>query len=198
MVALNKWTNDVRRGEHLLHLCKSEDERVRTVLDMISCIEGNEKVIFVSDNEISKYLSSHGVSIDTLGKGFEQRKPRSIFLTTGKFSNEESLNQLRGLIEEARKSGNKSLILIFDHSWLIKKNGSFAQFMQFEASLTFTRFNIPVTFICQCNSSQLNDEQMELATSLHALTLCDGQVSRNYWLIPRSMQTEVFSTVFEH
>lgn len=198
MVALNKWTNDLHRGEHLLHLCKSEDERIKTVLDMISCIECNEKVIFVSNHKISKYLSNHGRSIDTLGKGFEQRKPRSIFLTMGEFSNEESLNQLRGLIEETQKSGNKSLILIFDHSWLKMRNGSFAQFMQFEASLTFTRFNILVTFICQYDSSQLNDEQMELATSLHALTLCDGQVSRNYWLIPRSMQTEVFSTVLEH
>jgi len=180
-----KWTSSVRRGDHLVQFCASPSQMESAIIDLVQCAEEREKVVLFSDSTklvstVKRRLGkgSKGSSLSFLpAKGFVYQDAR--------FEPMDALDTLRGAIEGQRGSGQTSLIVVLDMSWLKEKPDSFRSFMQIEVSLNLAKFRVPVTLVCQYDLASLSEEDVETINSVHALSMAEGKISRNFWLIPR-------------
>lgn len=178
-----KWTSSVRRGDHLVQLCASMSQKEAAIVDLVSCRNDREKVVLFSDSE--KLVSAVKKRLGKDSKGLSYLKAKGvIYLDEGR-DPADTLDRMRKAIEDQRETGQTSLLVVVDMSWLKERPESFRSFMQVEVSLNLAKFRFPVTLMCQYETASLSADDVETINSVHAITLAEGKVTRNFWLIPR-------------
>jgi len=180
---LPKWTSSVRRRDHLVQLCASPTQKETAIADLVSCRNDREKVVLFSDSE--KLISGVRKRLGNDSKTLSCLPAKGVVYLDGSADPADTLERLRKTIEAQREAGQASLIVVLDMSWLKERPEMFRSFMQVEVSLNLAKFRFPVTLVCQYEVGSLSAEDAETINSVHALSLAEGKVARNFWLIPR-------------
>ncbi|MDD1770542.1 MAG: MEDS domain-containing protein [Methanomassiliicoccales archaeon] len=155
-------------------------------MDLVACAGEREKVVLFSDS--TKLSSAVGKRVGKAPKGAARLSclpAKGVVYPEGRFEVTEVLESIRKTIEGQRESGQTSMIVVIDMSWLQERPEWFRSFMQVDVSLNLTKFRFPVTLVCQYDLASLSAEEVETINSVHAVAMTDGKVSRNFWLIPR-------------
>ena len=178
-----KWTSSVRQGDHLVQFCASSAQKETAIVDLVSCKRDREKVVLFSDSD--KFVSAVKKRLSKGSKGLSCQPAKGVVYLDKGTDPVETLDSMRKAIEAQREPGQMSMIVVFDMSWLKERPDRFRSFMQVEVSLNLAKFRFPVTLVCQYDKDTLSEEDAETVNSVHALSLMEGKVVRNYWLIPR-------------
>jgi len=184
-----KWTSDVKRGDHLIQVCRSEADKLSAVQDVAACVREKEKVLLFTDSEKmrSSLIKRSSVGAQGTGDPIQTVRAGRTLCPKEKFDPAFALDVLKARLDDAADDGYRSSIAMFDMSWLAKRPEDFNAYMRVEMSINLLRSPTPVTVLCQYEGSLFSSEQLDMVSSLHALNLTDGMVQRSFWLIPRHM-----------
>jgi len=184
-----KWTSDIKRGDHLIQVCRSEADKLSAVQDVAACVREKEKVLLFTDSEKmrSSLIKRSSVGAQGTGDPIQTVRAGRTLCPKEKFDPAFALDVLKARLDDAADDGYRSIVAMFDMSWLAKRPEDFNAYMRVEMSINLLRSPTPVTVLCQYEGSLFSSEQLDMVSSLHALNLTDGMVQRSFWLIPRHM-----------
>ena len=184
-----KWTSDVKRGDRLIQVCRSEADKLSAVQDVAACVREKEKVLLFTDSEKmrSSLIKRSSVGAQGTGDPIQTVRAGRTLCPKEKFDPAFALDVLKARLDDAADDGYRSIVAMFDMSWLAKRPEDFNAYMRVEMSINLLRSPTPVTVLCQYEGSLFSSEQLDMVSSLHALNLTDGMVQRSFWLIPRHM-----------
>lgn len=184
-----KWTSDVKRGDHVIQVCRSEADKLSAAQDIAAYVREKEKLFLFTDSEKmrSGLIKRSSVGAQGTGDLIQTVRAGRTMCPKEKFDPAFALDVLKAHLDDAVGDGYRSIVAVFDMSWLAKRPEDFNAYMHVEMSINLLRFPTPVTILCQYEGSLFSSEQLDMVSSLHALSLTDGMVKRSFWLIPRHM-----------
>ena len=173
----------------MIQVCRSEADKLSAVQDVAACVREKEKVLLFTDSEKmrSSLIKRSSVGAQGTGDPIQTVRAGRTLCPKEKFDPAFALDVLKARLDDAADDGYRSIVAMFDMSWLAKRPEDFNAYMRVEMSINLLRSPTPVTVLCQYEGSLFSSEQLDMVSSLHALNLTDGMVQRSFWLIPRHM-----------
>jgi len=196
---MNKWTDDYRRGDHVIQVYQTDAEREKVLLELVEWSRDDEKVICFTDKLSPRSDDGHGNPLTTkfnseIENGRLEVKPSfSSYCPGGKFRGPEMFELWEKIHADAMEQGYKGLIGVGDVSWLKTHKSVFHPFMRYEQGIDFARLPKNVTILCQYDQRLFTSEELDRAMGVHQLRLSGGRLERNYWFIMRRTTEQGYS-----
>jgi hypothetical protein len=188
---MNKWTDDYRRGDHVIQVYQTDTEREKALLELVEWSRDDEKVVCLTDKLSLRPSDGHGSPLTTslnpeIEKGrLEVRPSFSSYCPGGTFRGTGMFELWEKIRADAMEQGYKGLITVGDLSWLKTHKSVFHRFMRYEQGIDFARFPKNITILCQYDQRLFSSEELDRAVGVHQLQLSGGILKRNYWFIMR-------------
>ncbi len=188
-VVIRRWYDDLRTGDHVVHVYGDDADELKVVLDLIHWMGDNDKFVYLSDrwNEDGSMAGSSSIHplIDAaLKEGrFEVLNARSYLYGAGKIRSNAITDLLVDERTKALNCGFEALLIGWDGTWAFDIAEDLEQFLLYEALLSSMRLPTDLTIFCQYDGRRMSSELSAKVSSMHQLVLSDGRLVRNYWVI---------------
>lgn len=196
---MQKWTSLFRTGDHVIHIYRDETELVRSLVDIITAANEDEKIFYLSDKNLEKNVSCTNRKTDeTIGIALKNGKLSIIpsyktYCPTGEFSMKTILKFWWELSNKIDEKGYESGIVAGDISWLAHRPSLFQSFLQYEQAIDLYGLPKNIKIICQYDSKLFNSQQIESVMRAHQLVLRGQSLERRNWIVSRKMKDSIFS-----
>jgi hypothetical protein len=185
---MKRWYNDLKQGDHAAHIYHSTAEQARVVMDMISWMDEDERLVLLSDHWDGdvKVPRSRLINAALEDGHFEIVPSRSTLCPSGKFC-ADTLGDIMGMeVERALDDGRSGLVLMWELEWLGKDASDFEAHIVQQASMALSPRRRGLTIIGQYGSSDFTPQQVERITRVNPLVLEDGLLTRQFWVVANS------------
>lgn len=183
---LRRWSDELKRGDHVAHLYRSDIEQARVLLELLRWLEEDEKLVLLTDGW-ERPVFRHPVLDTALEDGRLAVLPaRSTFCSTGRFNPDAALDLLLLELDQAREEGFSGTAMVWDGNWALSVPEAAGPFIAFGAQLALAPLPSDLTLICQYDVRAFPPEQVELQRRLHPLVLEEGRLDRNFWVVSTS------------
>lgn len=196
---MQRWYDDLRRGDFIAHVYKNEMEQSRVLLDLLNWLNEDEKFIYLTEKWP---LDGTGLSSEARNAVFEAAAKEGRFEATapytlkekGKMKRASVSEMIQSMMNKVKEEGFHGMLLGSEDSWIQSSPQDFESYIVKEMQLTLTRLPPNVSVLCHYDGRVFNAEQADRLTLMHPLSLSNGRLYRNYWVVSTKswdMATEV-------
>jgi hypothetical protein len=185
---LKRWYDDLKQGDHAAHIYHSTAEQARVVMDMISWMGEDERLVLLSDRWDGdvKVRRSRLINAALEDGHLEIVSSRPTLCPSGKFR-ADMLGGIMGVeVERAFDDGRSGLVLMWDLEWLGKDANDFEAHIVQQASMALSPRRKGLTIIGQYGFSDFSLQQVERIARVNPLVLEDGLLTRQFWVVAHS------------
>lgn len=183
---MRRWSDELKRGDHVAHLFRSDIEQARVLLELLRWLNEDEKLVLRTD-AWERPVFRHPVLDTAVDDGRLAVLPaRAAFCPTQRFIPEAALETVLMEKVQAREEGFSGVVMVWDGNWVAGAPELVDEFVAFEAQLTLTLLSSELTLICQYDTRSFTPEQVGMQRRLHPLVLEDGRLDRNFWVVSTS------------
>jgi hypothetical protein len=188
---LRKWCDDLRRGDHVVHIYKSADEQAKALLDLIGWMREDEKLVLHCDGPDREggdcfALNSQMFEAAAQDGRMEVLPSYRAVCPTGKFRADALPDLLIYDLGRTMDEGFSGAVLCIDYSWIAELPEDFASHVVQSSQITLARLPSNLTLLCQYDQRRLTAEQADQLLRVHQLALADGKLARNFWVVATS------------
>lgn len=188
---MRKWCDDLRRGDQVVHIYKSDEERAKALLDLVGWMREDEKLVLLCD-------APGGENGEPCGPGghvfeaavqegrMEVRPSFRAMCPAGKFHAGSIQDLVMLEYGQAMDGGFGCLTLCIDLSWVAERPDDFSAHVVQLSHITLSNLPSNLTLLCQYDGRRMSAELSEKALRVHQLSLADGRLVRNYWVVATS------------
>ena len=173
MTHTQSWTKDYKKGDHVIHIYDTLDERFGALVDVLE---------WMSEDEVLIQMSNHWGDAERciFTKFYDSGRLLPLHPNGGPLDYDAAL---RDVVIIAKKMGKTGLILAMEAKEFKDFIGSNDGLMRFEVELNLKDFGIETTIMCQYDRSAFSQGQLELAESIHGMKFENGKLERNFWVV---------------
>lgn len=188
---MRRWCDELTRGDHVVHVYKSDDERAKALLDLVGWMREDEKLVLLCDGPDREARDLFPLG----GQVFEAaiREGRLEVLPSyqrmcpgGRFRAEALPDVILKEHGRAVDDGSGGLVLGLDCSWTADLPEGFASHVVQLSQIAMSRLPSSLTLLCQYDARRLSADQAEKVQRVHQLSLSDGRLARNFWVVGTS------------
>lgn len=188
---MRKWCDDLKRGDHVVHVYKNDEEQAKSLLDLVGWLREDEKLVLLCDGpgreaEDCFCLSGHVFEAAAREGRMEALPSQKRICPTGKLRPEAIQDIIMLEYGRAMDDGFRSLVLGIDYSWMADLPDDFAAHVVQQSHITLSRLPSNLTLLCQYDGRRFTADQAENVLRVHQLSLADGRLSRNFWVVATS------------
>jgi hypothetical protein len=185
------WPDQLRFGEHIIQIYSTDEEKLRTIFDLINWMGDDLVVLYFSDNfaldalKDSQKRMRRGIEA-AIDSGKLRTFPGSgSFCTDGRLLLEEWRSKWQNLLSELEKEGVKYLMKVSDFSWVADVEVAPTELFALEAHKLLTDLPKNTSIICQYDRRLFTKDMIRRFLALHETRLEWETLKRNFWLIQR-------------
>jgi len=181
----------MRRGDHIVHQYDGRREDAAVLSDVCTWMGGKCHVYILGSGKRQLADMCAIPSARKLQKAsrLEPIDCHDLFLHGDEVRARESVSRMSSMALACRKEGQGDAVFVLNHDWLAEDARLFKDFSQVEMELNL-HSETPLTVVCQYDASKFTEDQLAFVSSMHPKSLTHGILIRNFWLVPRSIQSE--------
>lgn len=186
---MRKWCDDLTRGDHVVHIYRSDDEQAKGLLDLVGWMREEEKLALLCDGGEAGdpcSLGGHVFEAAVQEGRLEVLPSYRKMCPAGRFHAEAVANLIMTEYGRALDDGFGSLVLCIDLSWMAGTPEDFTAHVVQLSQITMSKLPSNLTLLCQYDRRRLTPEQAEGVQRVHQLSLVDGELVRNFWVVATS------------
>ncbi len=163
-------------------------DQARVIFDLLNWIEEDAKFVYLTDKWPIEFPGPKGemknAVFDTaINEGRLEVTAEYSYRGKGEFDRSSLLDSIWLIIDKAKSEGFNRVLVGSDDSWVHDSEKSFDRHMVEAMQLTLPKLPPHVTVICQYDGRVFSREQLDRIGSVHQLSLVNGRIYRNYWVV---------------
>lgn len=188
---MRKWCEDLRRGDHVIHIYRDDDEQAKALLDLIAWMREDERLVLFCDGPDREARESFSLSGHVFEAAAQEGRleilPSNLSVCpTGKFHPEMIPQLIMREHGRAMDDGFGGLHVGFDCSWITEFPEDLTAHIVQQSEITLSKLPSNLTLLCQYDGRKFSAEQAERLRRVHQLALVDGKLTRNFWVVATS------------
>jgi len=177
-----RWSDGLRRGDHIVHIYNSDEARRRVFLDVLAWTRDDEKLVaYYGQGGVDESLQSRGVVQAAIDSG------RLELIPTSSVGSPKGLSQkFIDKYHEAMDEGNRSLVVLMDATEFLATEELKRGMLEVVSGPIFRTHSSNFTKVGVYDGRTMSREEVAEMERVHQLVLSEGRITRNFWAVRSS------------
>jgi hypothetical protein len=194
---LKRWTDELRRGDQIANVYRSEIEQAKVLLDLLRWMGEGDKMVFLTDRWDAP-MFRHAILDAAVEEGRLSVLPsRPVMCASGRFDPEAFLAFLLDEVARSVEEGHRHLVLMWEADWAAASEEWSRQVAEFGSRLALARIPGGPTIIAQYGAGYWGEEWLASLRRSNQLVLEGGALTRNFWVVSTSSLRAMTATPAE-
>jgi hypothetical protein len=194
---LKRWTDELRRGDQIANVYRSEIEQAKVLLDLLRWMGEGDKMVFLTDRWDAP-MFRHAILDAAVEEGRLSVLPsRPVMCASGRFDPEAFLAFLLDEVARSVEEGHRHLVLMWEADWAAASEEWSRQVAEFGSRLALARIPGNPTLVAQYGAAAYPDRHVAMLRRSNQLVLESGSLSRNFWVVSTSSLDSIMKAPME-
>ncbi len=182
---LKRWTDELKRGDQVANLYRSEIEQAKILLDLLRWMGESDKMVFLTDSW-DRPVFRHAILDAAVEEGRLSVLPsRQVMFAAGRFDPEAFHLFILNEISRSREEGHGHTVLVWEADWAAGSD-EWEQVAEFGSRLALAPLPGHATAMAQYSTTVHSEQQADMLRRSNQLVLETGFLARNFWIVSKS------------
>lgn len=182
---MKRWTDELKRGDQVANLYRSEIEQAKVVLDLLRWMGELDKMVLLTDSW-EKPVFRHAILDAAVEEGRLSALPaRAVMFVAERFDPEAFLTFILNEISRSREEGRRHTVLMWEADWAAGLD-AWGQVAEFGSGLALAPLPGRTTVVAQYGTAVHSERQTDILRRSNPLVLEAGSLARNFWVVSNS------------
>lgn len=183
---LKRWTDELKRGDQIANLYRSEVEQAKVVLDLLRWMGEGDKLVLLTDHW-DKPVFRHAILEAAMEEDRLRTLPScSIMCASGRFDPDAFFLYLAQEAALVREAGYRHAVLMWEADWAARSEEEARSVVEFGARLALAPLPGEPTVVAQYCTGAFSPQQAQMQRRSNQLVLEASSLERKFWVVSTS------------